>query len=217
MFRWLGDALASSIGKKVLMALTGLALVGFLVEHLYGNLYLYEGHEAFDGYVEHLKSWGWLLTVAEFGLLALFACHIYLGIRVSMENREARSQGYVVRNSRGASSVASISMLATGLVLLGFLVKHVIDFRFNEEFHESPASTVRETLGQPMHALVYLAAVLALTFHLSHAIQSACQTLGLSHPKFTPLIRKGSVAIAVLFGIGFGSFPIILWLGGGSH
>ena len=117
MLRWFGDFLASSIGKKIVLALTGLLLVGFLVEHLYGNLKLYEDGSgaAFDGYVAELQSFGWLLAIAELGLGALFACHVYLAIRLTLENREARSIRYTVRNTRGAATFGSTTMFVTGL------------------------------------------------------------------------------------------------------
>jgi succinate dehydrogenase / fumarate reductase cytochrome b subunit len=218
MLRWLGHTLSSSIGKKALMAVTGLLLIGFLIEHVFGNLFLYAGEGPFDGYVALFKRLGPGLYVLEAGLFLLFAAHIYLGVRVSMENHEARSRGYHVRNTRGQATVSSTTMLITGLLVLAYLVKHIVDFRLNEHFEEAPFERVRELLSHPVHALVYVAAAIALTFHLAHALRSACQSLGLSHPKLTPLLERISVALALLIGLGFMSFPLYFWLfDGGSR
>ncbi len=215
----IGDALASSIGQKIVMGLTGLLLVGFLVEHLHGNLKLYEdaGGEAFDGYVAFLQGFGPLLVVGELGLAALFLVHIYLAFRLTLENMQARRQRYVVRNNRGASTLGSVSMFYTGALILGYLLKHLYDFRFDGRFFEDPDALVKATLSQPKHAIVYLIAALVLGVHLSHGFRSAFQSLGVNHPRFTPLLEKLSLAIALLFTLGFASFPIyflFFWDGG---
>src|SRR5215211_153177 len=130
---WLGKTLSSSIGKKLVMALSGLALIGFLITHLSGNLLIYRGEsgEAFDAY-EHMLSSNPLLPVAEIALLALFVVHVALAFRLSMQNRESRRQRYAVRASRGEKTLASASMLTTGLVVLFFLVIHLWDFRIGK-------------------------------------------------------------------------------------
>ncbi len=217
MLRWIGDCLDSSIGKKAVMAVTGLALVGYLFVHLWGNLQLYVGDTAFDDYVGKLKDWGILLYVAEIGLALIFVGHIYLGVRVGMENREARKQGYVVRSTRGKATVSSMTMLVTGLVVLAFLIKHILDFRFGAGFADAPAASTRALLTTPIHALVYLVGVVALSFHLAHAFKSACQTLGVNHPNVTPLLEKASLALAILLGLGFASFPIYYAFVGGAQ
>jgi succinate dehydrogenase / fumarate reductase cytochrome b subunit len=208
MLRWLGNALASSVGKKAVMGLTGLLLVAFLVEHLHGNLKLYEAPEEFDGYVEWLQGFGWLLVVAELGLAALFLCHVFLAFRLTLENRQARRQGYVARNNRGAQTFGSVSMFATGALILAYCLKHLYDFRFDARFFEGPAERVAATLSQPGNALIYVVASILVGVHLSHGFQSAFQSLGVSHPKLVPLLERLGVAVAVLFAIGFGSFPI---------
>jgi succinate dehydrogenase / fumarate reductase cytochrome b subunit len=208
MLRWIGNALASSIGKKVVMGLTGLLLVGYLVEHLYGNLHLFGGEEAFDGYVADLKAWGWLLVAAEIGLLALFAIHVYLAFRLTMENREARRRGYLVRNDKGAKTVSSATMFVTGSLLLAYLVKHLIDFRFDGAFHEAPAATVAQKLSRPGNALVYLTAAILVGMHVRHGFQSAFQSLGWNHPRWRPLVVAIGVAAAAVFALGYASFSI---------
>ena len=219
MLRWLGNTLATSVGRKIVMGLTGLLLVGFLVEHLIGNLELFRDEDgaAFDGYVEFLQGFGPLLTVAEIGLALLFLCHIYLGLRLTLENRQARKERYAVRADRGAKTAASASMHVTGALLLGYLIKHLLDFRFDGDFLDGPAQSVKETLSQPGHALFYLGAVVVLGMHLRHGFRSAFQSIGASHPKLDPLLEKAAVAIAILFALGFAAFPIyflFFWSGG---
>ena len=160
MLRPLGNALSSSIGRKFIMGVTGLLLVGFAVNHLVGNLKLLPipfvgdaAGEKFDEYVAFLKSFGGLLYVAEIGLVVLFGAHIWLALKLTMENREARRTGYHVRSDRGAKSVGSASMHVTGALLLAFLIKHMLDFRFDEAFHETPAAIVYAKLAQPANAL----------------------------------------------------------------
>ena len=221
MLRWIGNALASSVGRKLVMGLTGLLLVGFLVEHLHGNLKLYEDTDgtAFNGYVDFLQGFGPLLAVAEIGLALLFLSHIYLGLRLTLENRQARDQRYVVRSNRGAQTFASASMHVTGALVLAYLVKHLLDFRFAPDFFEDPAASVKATLSQPVHGLFYLAAAIVLGVHLRHGFRSAFQSLGASHPKLDPLLERLGMLVAAVFALGFASFPIyylLFWSEGGD-
>ena len=215
MSTWLHRTLTSSIGRKVILALTGLGLIGFLVVHLAGNLTLYADRsgEAFDGYAHALES-NPLLPVAEIGLLVLFAIHIGLALKLQFENREARTQRYAARANHGQKTAGSQSMLLTGLLVLGFLVLHLIDFRFASRAPEGLAHMVRETLSKPLHGIAYAAFMVMLTLHLSHGFQSAFQSLGANHPRYAPLLRKAGIGLAVVLGIGFASFPIVLIIQG---
>jgi succinate dehydrogenase / fumarate reductase cytochrome b subunit len=220
MLRWLGNALFSSVGRKIVMGLTGLLLVGFLVEHLAGNLALFEDADgaSFEAYKEWLESFGPLLTLAEIGLFLLFGVHVAFALKLSLDNREARRERYVIRANRGQANAASLSMLVTGAVILVYLVKHIFfDFRFNSAYQEAPAQVVKETLASPGSGFFYLAAAGILGLHLAHGFRSAFQSLGLSHPKLDPLLDKAGIAVAVLLAIGFAAFPIyylFLWSGG---
>lgn len=220
MLSWFGRFLGTSIGKKISMALTGLLLIGFLVAHLAGNLTLYadDTGEAFNDYAHLLES-NPLLPVAEVVLLVLFLAHIGMGVRLSLQNREARKKGYQQRASMGRKTFASASMLATGILVGVFLVVHIADFRIAKMFAEADydlAGAVKARLATPVGALIYLVGVGALTVHLSHAFGSALQTLGLNHPKYTPLLSKLGIALAVLLGLGFASFPILIFATGGG-
>ncbi len=218
---WLAQFFRSSIGKKYLMAITGLLLVGFLVVHLAGNFLLYVGDGAkFTAYARGLHDLGPLLWLAELGLVALFGLHIGFAVRTILDNRKARPQRYAVANSRGAKTFASATMPLTGAVVLFFVLVHLWHFRLDDAFKgDDPAGLVRDTLASPLVALIYLVGVGALTVHLSHAIQSALQTLGLDHPNFTPIRAKLGIGLAVALGLGFASFPVyalIAWGGGNS-
>lgn len=218
MLSWIGRFLTSSIGKKTFMALTGLSLVGFLVVHLAGNLTLYSSNEAFNEYAHKLESLGLLLNLAEVGLLGLFVVHIGIALRLSRENASARPQAYQVRNSMGRKTIASSSMMITGLIVAVFLVIHVIDFRVAKLGGniDDLALAVRARLGTPLGAMIYLGGVIALGIHLSHAIQSALQTLGANHPKWTPILTGVGRGLAAVLTLGFASFPVILLLGGSN-
>jgi succinate dehydrogenase / fumarate reductase cytochrome b subunit len=214
-------ALKTSIGKKLVLGVTGVLLILFLFFHVAGNLSLFADADgaAFNLYVEKLTSLGPLKTLGELGLLALFGVHIAMALRVTAENREARSSRYEVRNDRGAMTLGSMSMIVTGLITLAFLVLHLIDFRFDGAFEEDPALLVKQTLASPVHALLYLGAVVVVSIHVSHGFQSCLQSLGLSTAKLrTPLTRIG-IAFAVLVGLAFAAFPIyysLFWNGGPS-
>lgn len=223
--RWLGNFLASSVGRKMLLAVTGLMLVGFLLEHLYGNLKLVPPFGASDGtsfeaYREELHSFGVYLQVAEVGLFALFLAHAYLAVRLTLENREARKQRYTVRADRGAKTVGSSTMFVTGMLLLAYLIKHVTDFRFVGSYQDTPGPVVAETLSRPGNALIYVLAMVVLGLHLSHGFQSAFQSLGLQHPRWRAAIRWVGYALAVGLAAGFALIPLyylLLWSEGGAH
>ncbi len=192
------------------MGLTGLLLVAFLVEHLLGNFKLFEdpSGNAFNEYVRFFRGFGWILTVAEITLAVLFLCHIVIAIQLTLENRSAREEPYIVRSSHGAASFGSLSMHLTGVGILGYLLKHLYDFRFDGRFFEDPAGIVKRTLSNPAHAIVYIGAALLVGLHLSHGFRSAFQSIGVAHPKWTPLLEALGKVLAILFALGFASFPI---------
>lgn len=217
MLRPIGNALASSVGKKIVMGITGLMLVGFLIEHLIGNLKLTplpavggtDGSE-FDAYVDFMTGLGIFKVVGELGILALFVIHVFLAVRITLENREARKNRYVARADNGAKTPASASMFITGALILGYLIKHLLDFRFNDAFHEAPAATVVETLSIPLNAYIYIAVSIVVGIHVSHGFRSAFQSLGASHPQWNPVLVITGKALAALFAIAFAWIPIYI-------
>jgi len=217
MFSWLIRTAQSSIGKKTIMSLSGLALVGFLVAHLLGNLTFYAdgSGEAFDHYAETLDS-NPLLPLAEVGLLLLFAVHIAMALRVTLQNRAARGRAYAVKATHGGRTPGSRSMILTGIAVLGFLILHLLHFRFQKEDGISMAALVREELSRPLGAGVYVVGLLALGMHLSHGFKSALQTLGLQHPKYTPILEKLGLVLALVLCAGFLTFPLSIYFLGGN-
>jgi len=216
MLSRLQSFLRSSIGKKLLMALTGLSLIGFLIAHLAGNLTLFADRDggAMASYAQKLADLGPLLWVAEAGLFGLLVVHIGLGMRAAMENREARPERYKDAEPKGGRSAASVTMIATGVVILVFVIIHVVDFRLAEGLLAHPESaglarSVVERLSSPAGAAIYFVAMVALGVHLWHAFQSALQTLGLRHPSYDELIRRAGAAIAVVVAGLFAAFPVL--------
>jgi succinate dehydrogenase / fumarate reductase cytochrome b subunit len=217
MLQRLGAFLRSSIGRKFVMALTGAALALFVLIHLIGNLTLFADAEglAFNAYAHTLES-SPLLPLAEIGLAAVFVLHIYLGIRGVLENREARPARYKDLAPHGNRTLASTSMIVTGLLVGAFLVIHLIDFRLAPRDAEGLASMVVVRLSKPIGALIYLIGVIALGVHLWHAFQSLFQSLGISHPRYRPLIVRAGWAFAVLIALGFAAFPVAIFASKGS-
>jgi succinate dehydrogenase / fumarate reductase cytochrome b subunit len=215
MLRPLGNALASSVGRKIVVGITGLLLVAFLVEHLFGNLKLTpipavgdSQGVAFEEYVAFMNGLGPLKYAAEIGLLLLFGSHIYLALRLTLENREARKRGYVVRSDRGAKTFGSASMHVTGALLLVYLIKHLLDFRFDPEFHAGPAAAVHAKLSQPFDALIYVAASVLEAIHLSHGFRSGFQSIGISHPRLVPVLQIAGKVLAIALALGFAWIPV---------
>ena len=200
MIRRTGIFLRTSVGKKVLMSLTGIALLGFLVVHLAGNTLLYagDGGEAFDGYANALKSKPLLLYSAEIGLLALFVAHIVLALRLTLENRDARPERYRIRSSHGEKTVGSTSMIVTGSVVLVFLVIHLLDFRLDSRAEDGMYVLVVERLSTFAGFAIYMVGVGALLIHLGHAVRSALQSLGVNHPQYNAVLKIGGRALAVI-------------------
>jgi succinate dehydrogenase / fumarate reductase cytochrome b subunit len=212
MFARLGLFLGSSIGRKIVMALTGLLLVVFLIAHLAGNLLIFKDEDgaAFNAYA-HVLETNPLLPFAEGGLIVLFGVHLFLAFRVTMDNREARKSRYAVNASRGERTLASSSMFITGAIILAFVIVHLLDFRFNTRASDGLAAMLVRRLSEPVGAAIYLIGVLALGVHLSHAVRSALQSLGLNHPRFNGLIKTAGPLLAGVLFLGFASFPVLFF------
>jgi succinate dehydrogenase / fumarate reductase, cytochrome b subunit len=206
----------STIGQKVLVAVTGLALVGFLITHLAGNLLMYTGDdgEAFNAYSAGLHDLGALLYVAEIGLLVIFLAHVGLVARLVLAQRSAGGGGrYAVRSSKrggGLSLLSSKMMAISGIVVLTFIVVHIWDFRLQLEPDTDLFQMVKTALKEPWRVGLYTAGSFLIGWHVFHGFQSAFRSMGLNHSTFTPALEKAGKGLAVLFGLGFASFP--LWI-----
>src|SRR2546427_783475 len=133
-------ALGTTVGHKYLVALTGLALTGFVIAHMTGNLLVFKGRDALNSYALFLKDHGGLLWAARLGLLAAFVLHIALAVRLTLRNRAARPQAYVYEDTVQAS-VASRTMIWSGLAILAFVIFHLLHYTFGAVFATAPDGT----------------------------------------------------------------------------
>ena len=221
---WLSQSLGSSIGKKFVMAFTGISLILFLIIHLIGNLTLYFGPAAFNGYVETLEIVKPVIRVIEIALGLIFVFHVINGVRLWIENKKARPTGYKISGKSENSSFFSRTMIQTGSIVFIFLVLHLSTFwyafNFSGEAHEAGLGfyqIVVDWFQITWYAIFYVIAVILLGFHLNHGFQSAFQTFGWNHKRYFSFIQKLGTAYAVLMAIGFASLPIyFLFFYGGN-
>ncbi|HKX13018.1 MAG TPA: succinate dehydrogenase, partial [bacterium] len=155
---------------------------------------------------------------AEVILLILFGAHIFLGFQLTIANRRARPNGYEMRRSKQDQTKAapSATMFVTGALVLGFILLHLADFRFHLRNTgpegEEPFVRALRILQDPITASVYFFGSILLGWHLWHGFQSAFQSLGLRHPKYTPIIGKIGVVLTLILALGFASFPVWAYL-----
>jgi succinate dehydrogenase / fumarate reductase cytochrome b subunit len=218
-FRWL----TSSLGKKVVMALTGLFLCVFLCEHLYTNLLLYAG----DGGIRfneasHTMVHTLLIRIIEVVLFGAILVHIVQAVTLTTENSKARPKRYAVNGVDETSSWFSRNMLPTGLVILFFLIVHLRNFFLpyrilgtvgdGPDFDLTLAQEVASAFTNPFYSALYLAGIVCLALHLNHGFQAAFSSLGLSNRKYGEMLKAAGTGFAVLIGLGFSSFPILFFL-----
>jgi succinate dehydrogenase / fumarate reductase cytochrome b subunit len=208
---WLLRAFGSSIGKKLLMAITGLSFIGFLGAHLAGNLTLYKGGAAFNTYAEKLHALGPILTVFEFGLLALALIHVTTGIILFVQNLKARSVPYELDRPAGGRTLSSVTMPYTGFIILAFVIFHLITISFADKSQRTIFEIVSSAFASPVYMVVYVFVMVVVTLHVQHGFWSAFQTMGANHPKYMPAIMALSIIFSLIFGFGFGILPIYLW------
>lgn len=213
----------SSIGKKTIMAVSGLLLIGFVIVHLLGNLLIYGGPDALNAYAEKLRHLGPILWVARLVLLTALALHSLTSIMLAKENCDARPVAYARRRAL-RTTFAARTMVLSGLMVLAFLVYHLLHFTFRVT---NPAiSNLMDALGRhDVYAMVvfsfreppivgaYLIAMALLCAHLSHGIASAFQTLGLNNDRTLPVIEGVGHLIAGLLFLGYLSIPLSVFLG----
>jgi succinate dehydrogenase / fumarate reductase cytochrome b subunit len=180
----LSRVFSSSVGTKLLLGLTGLALFVYMVLHLAGNALIFLGAETFNDYSHQLIS-NPLIVPIEIGLLLVFLLHIYKAVTMWMRNKAARPVGYQKKELAGHTSrksLASSTMIASGLLILIFVIVHVKQF--------------------------YVIATLLVGLHLRHGIASACQSLGVDHPRYTRRLTAAGVVFALMIGVGLAIIPI---------
>jgi succinate dehydrogenase / fumarate reductase cytochrome b subunit len=213
------SSLTSSIGSKLLIALTGLGLLIFLVAHLSGNLLFIVGPGAFNEYSHALIS-NPLIYVIEAGLVLIFLVHVYKTVRLYAGAKAARPVAYERKERAGHTSrknLASTTMIFTGIVIFAFIVLHLRAFKFGTWYEG--AGGMRdlyrlqlEIFSNPAYVAFYMFAMVIIGFHLWHGVASAAQSLGIDHPKYTPRILWIGRAIAVLIAGGFFILPLYTYM-----
>lgn len=220
--KWLMTFFGSSIGKKLLMSLTGLFLILFLLVHLAGNLQLLkdDGGMSFNVYAK-LMTTNPLIKVIAYGNYFFIILHVFVGISLAIYNRSAKGQKYAVSNSN-KTSWASKNMALLGTLILAFILIHMGDFWLKMKMGQLPMVTypgvegeikdlyfrVSEAFKEPLLVGAYVVGMIVLAFHLHHGFQSAFQTLGINHKKYSPIIKTIGVAYAILIPLGFAIIPI---------
>jgi len=223
---WLGQTLASSLGKKLIMAITGLFLILFLTGHLLGNLQLFNDDEgrAFNEYAKFMTTNPMVKALSYLTYISIIIHTIY-SLLLSIRNNKARAVGYEVNNRSQNSVWYSRYMGILGTLLLIFIVIHMSDFWYTMHYGPIPSVeydgggsiknlylVVVEAFAQAWYVALYVIAMVALAFHLSHGASSAFQTFGLSHKKYTPFIKKVAVGYAIIVPVLFALMPIYMYI-----
>ena len=216
--------LKSSIGKKVVMGLTGLFLISFLVVHCFINslIFFNDGGLTFNTGADFMAH-NWLIRAGELVLFAGLILHIIQALLLTIENRKARPVGYAMVAGSANSSWYSRSMGLLGTLLLMFLIIHLMHFWVKSRFtglpgedasgHENLYAVMQETFKMLWVVILYTISMISLAYHLLHGFQSAFQTLGLNHKKYTPLIKNVGIGFSIIVPFVFALMPILMYLG----
>jgi len=197
---------------------TGVLLFVYLIIHIIGNLIVFLGPDIFNRYAHTLVS-NPLVVPVEIGLLLVFLIHLYKAIAMTLQNRAARPVSYAVKKMAGGTSqksLASSTMIATGLALLVFIPIHVKMFKYGSEYLYGSTGMRDlyrlevENFSSPAWVAFYVVAMIVVGFHLWHGVASSFQSLGMSGPRFTPFMRKTGKTAAVLIAGGF--IVIAIWV-----
>lgn len=215
--RALLDFYNSSVGKKLIVGLTGALLISYLVIHLFGNLLIFrnDGGEAFDAYAEILPQVV-VIRVIEAGLFLLFLVHIITAAYTWFLNRRARGEAYKLQKKNETSKISSRTMFLTGSIVFIFLVVHLRQFWYNSRYEAgseySMFEVVRETFIDPVYGVFYVVAMFLLGFHLKHGFQSACQTFGVRTKSYLSFIDLVGIIVWLLIPLGFAAMPLYFLL-----
>lgn len=210
---------STTLGKKLVMAITGFILVGFVVGHMTGNLQVFLGKEVFNRYAALLHSSAELLWVVRLVMLFAVVMHIVSAVQLALLDRKARPQAYVKWKST-KSTYASRTMYWSGPIVGVFIVYHLLHFTVGTVhptqpfpgYHTAYENVIAGFQVVPI-SLFYIFAMVLLCLHLYHGIWSMFQTLGIAHPRFTPLLKNLAVVISFAVLAGFSSVPLAVMLG----
>ncbi len=221
--------LFSSLGKKTVVAVTGIALVLFVIGHLLGNLTFFFGPVAINSYAMHLRDLGPLLWIARISLLGAVVLHIYFTMLVWKENQAARPQKYAVKATM-KTTVFARTMRLTGLIVLAFVVFHLAHFTLwwvdpnystyhavvdGHEVHDVYRMVITG-FSNPIVSIFYIVSLALLTSHLSHGIGSLFQTLGITSKRMRPVYENAGKILAWALFVGYAAIPLSVLLGLGK-
>ena len=220
----------SSVGRKFIMAVTGIVLFLFVLGHMVGNLQVFLGPEAINRYGAFLHSVGELLWIVRLTLLAMVLLHIWAAVSLTLENRAARPLPYV-QQELVAASYASRTMFWSGLIIAAFVIYHLLHFTatvqaingtgrdfgalHDEKGRHDVYAMVILGFEKPVVAIFYIFAMTLLFMHLSHGVSAMFQSLGWKSPVYAPLIERFAVVVSWLIYLGYISIPISILLGYG--
>lgn len=207
------NIMKSSIGRKVLMALSGFFLLFFLLQHLTINMLSVFSKDTFNS-VSHFMGYnGFVQFILQPILIFGIIFHLIMGMYLEAKNRKARNIKYAKNNANANSSWVSRNMIITGIMILLFLVAHLLDFwakemdyKYISALAENPTrywTELHHEMGETLHVVIYIFSFIFLSLHLMHGFQSAFQSVGFNHNKYTPILKKLGTAYAILVPAGY--------------
>jgi succinate dehydrogenase / fumarate reductase cytochrome b subunit len=220
----ISNAFSSSIGKKLIMGLTGLFLISFLVVHCFLNCFVFipDGGLSFN-IGAHFMATNWIIRAMEVVLMAGLLLHIVQGARLTFQNQAARPIKYAYNDGNANSKWYSRSMGLLGTLLLIFLIVHLSQFWVVSRFtgipsvdangHEDLYAVMKETFKDLWIVILYVLAMVSLGYHLLHGFASTFQTMGWNHKKYTPIIKVIGVGFSIIIPLLFAAMPVWIYLG----
>src|SRR6056297_808337 len=217
------SVIQSSVGRKIIMALTGIVLIAFICVHLLGNSSIFIGPDALNAYAQKLHSLGPVVWIFRLVMLFVFVVHIIFGIQLSLENSAAKPDKNI-QIKRLRTGFAAQTMVISGLVLLAFVVYHILHFTVRVPgmgvYEMNPATDmvnvytmVVSGFHQAFTVLLYVVGMIFLALHVSHGFQSFFQTLGLNNDRSLPVFGTISKLVSVVLLIGYISIPVLILFG----
>lgn len=210
----------STIGLKLLMAVTGLMMVGFVAFHMVGHLQMFQGRTAYNDYAAFMQGLGGVKWLARLGLLGVIAVHVGCAVTLTMRNQHARPNRYAVLRAQ-RTTLAGRTMLLSGWVVVAFVVFHILHFTAEVVAYEPILDELERrdvytnfvrSFQNPLLLGIYLVAVAAVSMHLSHSVSSTFRTLGLATGRFKAPLAKVGPAVGLVTGLGFAVVPVACML-----